>query len=400
MRCARVQFLYEDYVSGTLPEKTIQLVEEHVSKCSICREYYESNDDVADLISHADIAHPGEPYVEDLSKRVLSSVLDPRTMTKDRDPLPVLGSVRPWRRPIWWAGAAAAAALLVFGMQPEPEVKLQQKLAELNGVEEPEESPASRLPASPLMDALHAPRPRRNSPGAGMQTVSGMQRQVSGPAVVTAVESPDGSAEISKSVTHPSSPLRPIDDQGESVDQRTAMFQIFSNGDQTQVVIQAAPTRRPPNVQAQISNSLMEQIIILDVMGTPESKKKIYEILQSLGASGNVSLSELLGTGNPILLKQWGIFSQAEELYRQNRPETAIKLYGSILQIDPQTALAQRANMRIADLYYQVWGDFERADEFYNRCGGAAAQYAFTPQETAHIERRRNLLGRYAASQW
>ena len=132
MRCARVQFLYEDYVSGALPEKTVQLIEEHVSKCSICREYYESNDDVAELISHSEITHPGEPYMNDLSKRVISSVLDPGTRTKDSDPLPSLAAARPWRRPIWWAGAAAAAALLVFGMQPEPEVKVQQELAQLN----------------------------------------------------------------------------------------------------------------------------------------------------------------------------------------------------------------------------------------------------------------------------
>ena len=98
MRCSRVQFLYEDYVSGALPEKTVELVEQHVSKCSICREFYESNDDVAELITNStEIAHPGEPYMNDLSKRVLSSVLDPETQTKDRDPLPALRGARPWR---------------------------------------------------------------------------------------------------------------------------------------------------------------------------------------------------------------------------------------------------------------------------------------------------------------
>ncbi len=399
MRCSRVQFYYEEYVSGSLAEKTAQLIDEHVATCSICREFYESNDDLAELVAHGnEVAHPGSPYMADLANRVLGKVLEPSSAPTVSDGIAVITS-RSWGHPLWWAGSIAAGFLLVFGLQPEPEIVSQKQLAELSGLNSlaPSERPIEGTAVSSGEDTrgwtslMDSAQPVRSGAGfnPSMQTVSS---GLALPRGVSAVVSSDGQA-ISKSVTHPAGQAQRVED----IDDRTAALAMMGG---VSNAISPTPGLRPPSPQLQLSQEFMERFVVLDVMGTPEAQEQAVELLSKAGGLAAEEIAVLIQQGDPQLLKQWGIFRQAEEAFRQNRPEIALKAYVAALQTYPHSALAARAQMRLGDLYYQVWSDFERAQEHYEASSGEIRTRAMTPNEIAHVEARRNLLGRYAASQW
>jgi len=409
MRCPRVQYLYDEYVAGTLDHKTAEVVDQHLTECGECRDYFQTNDDLAELIFEGnEVVHPGEPYLQHLSERVLSSINNSSSSELDRLRLPTTRAINPWRRPLWWIGAAAAVALVVLGIQRDPQVNLPRELAALNQLEaslppetisnpnvtaspEPQASPSSRdFPRTP---SEFTPTPARDAiepvaSGGGNVARSGQ------PVVTTSAANRYGTA-ISKSVTHPD--RAPSDD----MDSREKALSIFSNS----ATPSETPTTmiRPPSPQQaapSVAPELIEEIIVLDAIGTPEARERIYALMESAGRSPETGLNELIKMADPELLRQWSLYNQAEAAYRENRSELALKSFVDVANMNPESALGLRAQLRIADLRYQGWADFERAQESYARCFTPKANRAFTRQEFAHIERRSNMIGRYAAVGW
>src|SRR5688572_30591346 len=119
MRCERAQSLYDEYSRGSLPVSTMARAEEHLAACPACREFYEQSDIIARLLRRTgEIAHPGPQYFDHLTERVLIK-FDNSGETEVANPASVMNIPRtPWRRPLWWTSAAAAAALLALGFLP------------------------------------------------------------------------------------------------------------------------------------------------------------------------------------------------------------------------------------------------------------------------------------------
>lgn len=413
MRCPRVQYLYDEYVAGTLDHKTAEVVDLHLAECGECRDYFQTNDDLAELIFEGnEVVHPGEPYLQSLSERVLSNIQTSSSGEFDRLRLMPVRAINPWRRPLWWIGAAAAVALVVLGIQRDPEVNLPRELAALNQLEAslpPEQrghaatesnssagfdasaaassrdfSTTSEFTPTPVRDAIE---PVASGNGAGGR---------SGQPVVTASPANRYGKAISKSVTHPDRA------SAEDMDSREKALSVFSNS----VTPSETPRTmiRPPSPEPQaappIAPELIEEIIVLDAIGTPEARERIYGLMESAGRSPETGLNELIKMADPELLRQWSLFSQAEAAYRENRAELALKTFVEVTNMNAESVLGLRAHLRIADLRYQGWADFEQAQESYARCMSPKANRAFTRQEFAHIERRSNMIGRYAAVGW
>ena len=115
MRCTRVQNLYEGYVAGELPVAVMARLDEHLAACPDCRKSFEQNDALAQWVRRTgEVAHPGPDYFDTLAGRVLDRLDEP----SPAPPPPV--RTAHWRRPLWWAGAAAGAALATLALMPQP----------------------------------------------------------------------------------------------------------------------------------------------------------------------------------------------------------------------------------------------------------------------------------------
>ncbi len=390
MRCSRAQYLYEEYAAGLLDSETAQRIDEHLAACVLCREFYESNDDLGELITHAnEVVHPGAPYMTRLSDQVLNRLASGPKGGKETDLKPRLPGINPWFRPIWWSGAVAALVLLALGMMPEEGFRWPTGLTRTGSWKEFQSADSFRIPSREWIE------PANSAPG----NQPSANRSLASQPVASARrgENPVGIS-LSKSVTKPEQ----ANGNGQELDSRSAVLGILGRGQNPKgpVQVSSLPARRSNNLSVRVSPEAAREMILLDVQGTSEARNQINAMIEEMNGRGDQTEDEESDRGNTILFQQYTLYRRAEEALGDHRPESALKIYQSVLELDPNSSLAQRACLRIADLHYGEWAAFDQAREYYRRCLDLESGSALTPLEIAQVRGRLGALDRFESSGW
>lgn len=379
MRCTRVQYLYEEYAAGLLPPETATRIDEHLTVCGECRDFFETNDDISQIIARCtEVAHPGEGYMENLSGRVISDLFDDSgAFRKAEAPPPEieLDHERTAIRPLWWAGGIAAAAL--FGLAFSP--------------------------------AFTSSDPRQNSVGQRHLVASAPAPAEPTPVRVelaavgqTAFPDSPAAASLSKSARHAEEKL----DRGAP---RTAPRPAPSGT----VVAQGAPPRPADPSLMQIDGGLdwararqlpaetIEDMIVLQSMGTSDAHVRLQGMIEGLTARiSNIDSAPAARGEEPLPLRQAALYWRAREQYENlNEPELAAKTYLSAIELNPKSKLAIRAMLGLAGLDFQS-GRFADAQTYYRQVAAPSAADVISRTEAAEVAARLEQLDRFAANEW
>ncbi|MCL5270090.1 MAG: hypothetical protein M1457_05980 [bacterium] len=378
MRCERVQFYYEDYCRLSLPVSTLARVEDHLAGCPACREYFEKNDQIARLLrDHAEVAHPGPGYFDDLAGRVMARL-------DEQPPAPVLdcglAGVRPAsasRRPLWWAGAAAAAGLLILSFVPparQPDVQLARKLAEpaVTGAMLPAEgvSVAEMLPANPLTGGTIFDKGLSGFSSNRPDVESIIQAQLHYP-----VENADWlpETEPDESVAESAPPASPI-----------------------QWVSTRPKSERPDS----LPNEVLEQLERIKTQMAAKGDEALIAGLREFDQTIQRLSAENASLGDLPMVQQARYYLKGDDAFTAGRASEAWKFFHRVITLDEKSPLATRARLQMADLNYAEWADFRQARDYYQRCAGRAAEQALTAAEREHVTRQLDRLDRYAGNSW
>lgn len=427
MRCSRVQYLYEDYVAGVVALETAARIDEHLAGCALCRDFYESNDDISQLISHCDeVVHPGDPYLDTLSSRVMNDLFDESGEFKKVNIEPVASPRgKRWRSPLWVTGGVAAAALFALGLGPylskgASSFSLRSLAVDLGiFAPGPKRSIASSN-ASPLRQVANADLASDDSPDSELRPQLFSEEDSDLRGANLGGDSARMTASSSRSY-----PLSPLATQGGIVQQdisksaKRAMEETQSGdgGGMTRKVAMGPPysnrefspspssAHRPPRVEVQIGSSsdpdflgrLMEQLVVMGNMETAEARQQIIDMIQKMSESSAAASGS---SPAATLGRQVQHFRQAQIEYKAGRFERAIQQYNNVYELDPTTVLACRAAMSVADLDYYEFGDFAEAQRYYERCKKSAFAQGLSASEVAHVNKQSETLVRYAAGDW
>lgn len=359
MRCCRVQFLYEDYSSGVLAPTTASRIDQHLAECAACREFFEENDALSRILTDSsEVVHPGNAYLDDLTSRVMESLYDetgefrPRR-SRPAEVLEVTG--RSPQRALWWAGAAAAVLLfapMIAGIVNRPA--------------DPESAPVARVEEAP--------------------------RTASGTTVAKSVQRP---RVASRQVVARARNLEP-DVWGSALPLGQGLIynaiRPVSLNPSRPAASPKDPTTRDPKVEL----GTIEELLALEAVGTLEARQRIIALLRDLGQTLHEQYPELERSTDFVLMKQTHLYHRAEKHTQNGDVEKAAEAYGHILEINPTTILGRRAAMRLADLHYYTFGNFDQALRYYRKAEDETAQLALTAEEARHITNRRLHLERHA----
>lgn len=361
MRCSRVQYLYEEYTAGSLAPATASLLDEHLAVCPPCREFFESNDDLAQIISTCDeIPHPGPDYLDKLSQNVLGNLFDDETgeFRKFDGPAPQMAErsviIEGWRRPLWWTGALAAASLLVLALGPGVG-------ALMRGETQSADFAADREPSA-IAQAVDTEEP------------SG---ETSQPAIAF-----DQSAEDSESrqiaSARGASGQRPAS-AGALPYQRLSLPVGFGSAADLALVLNASRTSRPPVITRRRT---VIQPGYPTMAGSGQARQ-----------SGDTRIESVSGL-------QLRLVMQGDRQAQFGRFDDALASYHQAFDVEPSTKLALEASLRMGDINFGQKGDFAAARDHYRRCDELADAAAFSAEDLRHIRAQLALLDHFASDNW
>ncbi|GEM_PF-3269700 len=416
MRCSRVQYLYEEYASGELPPVTAARIDEHLVACVACREFYESNDDISQILCKgSDIGHPGSAYLEGLTQRVVGSVLDAEGKLKSDAPEePDRAAPSPLRaaRPLWWAGAVAAAGLLALGLGTSPLWSPGGSRSGQLGDHEAVLAFPITLGGSPLADTSASPWRRENSPATMTledslaPSGSNLLRLVTARLgeVDSSLEGRIGSG-IAKSARRSIGLEAPAggagSPQGITSGGGLSFFLSRTLGLFGNEPVAGGTSRDRDGMAVTWLPETFEELLCLQTLGTEPALERLQARLQEIGLEPGPGRAEWVG--RPIdspLIDQVRHFRAAEAHQRARRFEDSAAAFRQVVEIDPTTPLALRASLRLGDLCYFEWGEFEKALNYYRVCDRSPCEVALNQDERGHVARQRRLLERFAPSGW
>ncbi len=367
MRCSRVQYLYEEYTAGSLAPATASLLDEHLSVCPSCREFFESNDDLAQIISTCDeIPHPGPDYLGKLSENVLGNLFDDETgeFRKFDGPAPQMAGpaviIEGWRRPLWWTGGLAAASLLVLALGPGVG-------ALMRGESQNEDSPTGGRP-SVIAQAINTEEPS----GTTSQTPVARDRRIA-----DSEARQIASAQITSGQSAASTGSRPY--------QRIMLPVGFGPATDLAFVLDAS-------AQSGKSNNLRPPVTAIRRSVIQPSDPAMAGSGQTRwrGASQGGSTSDL----------QLRHALQGDREVQTGRFEDALVSYHRAFEIDPSTQIALMTCLRIGDINFGQKGDFAAARDHYQLCDELADTAALPADEIQHVRQRLALLDHFASDDW
>jgi tetratricopeptide (TPR) repeat protein len=396
MRCKPVQQLYEDYARGQLPPATMARVEEHLAGCPVCREQFDLNDKVAALMREGnEVAHPGADYFDRLADRVMAR-LDDEGDALTAPPVPDTLGRRPfWLQPRWWTGMAAAAALIALGVVGEPLTSVgagRRTAAAPPPAPVPAESPRTVAGIPPAPAATTAAPAATQSPP--VETVAA-EVAPGGPTVVVSAD-----ARKRELVIGPG--MQPSRLSPESMAEVAALPASTAADAERSVgeAIQPVALRKAAEPADTLSSELADQLEAVRQQMAEDGDAALREGLRDLvhkideRTATDATLDTLPG------VRQIRLFAEAQDALTEGLPRDAWTRYRRILMIEPDTPLAHRARLQLADLYYNEWADFPAARRYYQECRGAGADKAFTEIELDHIARQTERLRAHADNNW
>lgn len=371
MRCSRVQYLYEDYVAGGLPPETMDRIDAHIAGCGLCRDFFETNDDLSELIQHGvEVVHPGDGYLEEISSRVLARLRAPE------EPVRATATGSPWNRPFWWSGATAAAAVLLVVVRGGDPPVHPRELARREAPSPVEYDVRVGRSGQPLIHPVssRAGESPQGSPGA---VSSGSALSKSGREVAAARSS--------------------------DLDARSAIFSLMTT-------IQPAPTRAPESPAASRGPSLnlnfnipaerLAEVTSLEAMHPEQARARAEELLGEFRRSLFERQAGEAGA-DPETARQWGRFWEGESALRERDFDRAEAEFRAAIEAEGDPGLALRATFRLANLKFDERGDFAAASRLYGRLKQAPdLERALAPAEREHLNLRVRVLERFATNDW
>ncbi|MCE5230467.1 zf-HC2 domain-containing protein [bacterium] len=360
MRCERVQFLYSEYVAGTLSPETLDRIEEHLGACRACRDFYEESDRLGSLIrSQGEVAHPGSAYFDDLAARVLGEL--------EKSPPPREANYRRLFRvrPLWWSGVATAAALAVMAIAPM--------------FERPEP-----VQTASLTTDVSITKPEIAGDGAGL----------------TLAPAPSGKVLV-KGVSNPAAPITIVD---EILPGGAFVASPFVTKPELQVAREAemrmAALRSDADRRTLPPGKILEQIELIKSQLIVGSNEDLRRGLMELEASVRGQVKDPSQVQKLPMVKQSEYYARGEEELAAGHPDDAYRYFQRVLLVDPTTPLAVRANLQMADLLFSEKANFKQALAFYRKCQGAGRSKALNSAERLRVQRQIGLLEQYRANGW
>lgn len=400
MRCERVRYLYEEYTQGSLPVATMARVEEHLAACPACREYFDQSDAIAQLLRQgSQIAHPGPQYFEDLNARVLRR-LDEASAIPVSDPDNILRiPTAQWRRPLWWVGGMAAAALVALGLVPQ----LAQSPSDLTGPS------ASRMVATAPGAAEPTPLEIAAGPDVSQKNKAlnpNLNPAATGPAEGAKLASRNldkGLAGLTKNNSFVEEMIASTSVPGysqRSQPERESIGEAERKATQDTEVRMTA-LKNEATKKGAIPTEIFEQLQVLKTQitngGGKELRRSMGQLEDMVGERMGIRQSDL--DALPIV-KQVKLYLSAEDALEAGRVGDAFNNYRRILFVDEHSPLALRACLQMADLFYSEWANFGEARAYYQRCRDAGDAKVFNSIELSVINKQLERLERYKEGNW
>lgn len=355
MRCERVQFLYDEYSQGTLTVSTLGRVEEHLAGCPTCREFYEESDAISGLIRESsEIAHPGPGYFAGLHDRVLAALDLPET-SPTRNPAEIIElPAAQWRRPLWWVGAAAAAALLAVAVLPAlmtvPEGQVMRQVA-------------FDVPIQPTAVPVPGAKPSVDSLNPGLRNPSSIENIVG---TIAHYGDREEVGEAERKVTE-------------------------------ETKARVASVRRQAEEDGALPPEFFKQLQVLRTQVIDGGNEDLSRNLREIESKVDPRVPDQLK--NIPLLKQANYYQRAREDLDAGRTDDAMSKYRGILFIDEPlgelSPISIKASLQMADLYYDTFGTFSEARAYYKRCLEAKDKSVLNSTELLKINTRLARLERY-----
>lgn len=384
MRCERVRFLYDEYSQGTLPVSTLSRVEEHLAACPSCRDQYDQNDTIADVIrKSAEVAHPGPAYFEDLHSRVLAALDEPETRHL-ADPAEIIDiPSTQWRRPLWWVGGVAAAALLAVSLVASRQPEKSQLAARL----EPQPPKVIERDLAKLIPPP-APPVKEGAPANG--------------SIAVPAPSSGKFADLPKGMNAPPIPSQiPKNHYGDdgNVDRNAASAMVQQERERTEKIL-VDLRRRAVSESEALPPEVFKQLQLLKTQIIEGGNEDLRRSLRDLEFLVNARISDQDKISNNPLVKQANKYLEANDCLSAGRTDEAMAKYRGILFVDEHTPVAIKAALQMADLFYSEWANFKDAREYYNKCTGKDAKGVLSKFEEKHVKSQLDRLERYKANDW
>lgn len=409
MRCERVHRHYEAYSRGTLPWVTLGRIEEHLGACRKCLEYYDQNDELAAWMkASSDVAHPGEVYFERLTKRVMDRLDTPGT----EDPPAVTGPARRlpaagWRRPIWWAGGMAAAALMAMICAPRPSPTTGSVVPSETMSGQAVQGRSGRTGTrSERMELADASRERTPAPG---EREVRQLAFVPASGVVSEEPTHSGSKSFDKSVegmasnsTHVEAMIGPPEEPTSSRPNRVPFEEPTSaeRAARQEAEQRVITLNRAAEQGWKLPTEIYEQIQVVKAQLHGDAGGELTRHLQELEAVVEEQMVDPQALEHLPIVRQAQWYVRAQNALKGGRPREAWSYFRRTMKDDAHSSLAIRACLQVADLYYSEWADFEKAAQYYRRCQGRAAAEALTSPERDHVRKRLDRIDKFEPDQW
>lgn len=374
MRCSKIQDNYEEYITGTLDPAIAARVDRHLAVCDPCRDAYEENDDLSELINQSsEVVHPGAAYLEDLTKKVVDSLYDEtgEFIAAPEEPrrarvLPIFESLTQVR---WAAGAVAAALLLI---------PMAISLFRTSDSQPVAYSPDGR----PVAPAQTAALPQIDPEATGADAFSGD----------TVPKGVRSGIIIDKSIAA-STDLSPLGGNGPEI------HPVALRPEQN---ISTSPdlTSNDPEIASLASPSAIERAIQLLGADTPQSRQELFPLLRQLARAMADRDSSYQSSGEEVLAHQSGEYYRAEMFRAQGDLPSAIEDYQRLVERDPNSVLGRRGTLQIADIQFYEMGDFASAFSNYAKSMELSSDLVFSTGELAHVRSQWGRLAFHAQQNW
>lgn len=358
MRCERVQFLYDEYSQGSLTVSTLGRVEEHLAGCPACRQFYEESDAISGLIRESsEIAHPGADYFAGLHDRVLAALDRPETERPTNPAQIIEMPATQWRRPLWWVGATAAAALLAVATLPA--LLTQPEMAW---------NPPSSIAVPTQTAALPVP-------GGTRQGVDSLNPGTRNP---TSIEN------IITTLPHYGERDEVGPDERKATEETKARM---------------ASVRRQAEEDGALPPEVFKQLQVLKTQVIDGGNEDLSRSLRELENLVDPRIPDQVKLSSIPLVKQANYYLNAADDLRAGRYQDAISKYRKILFFDEPlgelSPISIKASLQMADLYYDTMGTFSEARIHYKRCLEAKDKSVLNSTELKKIDSRLERLERY-----
>ena len=406
MRCTRVQNLYEGYVAGELPVAVMARLDEHLAACPDCRKSFEQNDALAQWVRRTgEVAHPGPDYFDTLAGRVLDRLDEP----SPAPPPPV--RTAHWRRPLWWAGAAAGAALATLALMPQPLNNGARYLA-VPAAPPSETMIASASPISPgitiespIIKQAEAAKSGKRELVLGLdgETDEEVQKIVETSSSVEAAHKLDkgmtGIASNSNAVEQMIvSDRRPL--LNEPALNKTEQLSPAEHQAVRETEMRVVALKEATDSRETIPAEVFEQIQLLRTQLGSGRNEALHETMQQLEETVRRQMADSEDLKTLPIVKQASLYLKAENDLKTGQPMNACMHYRRLLEADETSPLAMRANLQLGDLYYSEWAAFREALQYYRKCQATGADLALTTPEREHVAKRLERLERYRENDW